>query len=323
MKIIRSPYFSPYFNCTLEEVLLKNTSFKEDVLLIYQNENAIIIGRNQNVYEEIDLEKVKQEKIEIFRRLSGGGAVFHDLGNINFSFITNKKKITQEMFLKPMMDFLKSLGLKVNFHGRNDLILEEKKFSGNAQYVWKNRMFHHGTLLFDCNLEKLSQVLKPKKIKIESKSIKSVRQRVTNLKPYLKKMNHNQFIEKMIDFFIKNFDAKLISIAKGDQKKTLKLKKVKKSKEWIFGKNPEFSFSNEQKFANGIIKLIIKIEQNKIKNIKFEGDFLSRKNVEDVYESFLNQEYKKENIKKILSKINTKDYFGNIKKNEILKLFFG
>ncbi|WP_215737314.1 lipoate--protein ligase [Mesomycoplasma hyorhinis] len=315
---------SPFYTLAMEELLLKDESIKEDIMYFYQHDNAIIIGKNQNIYEEVKLDVVEKEKIEVYRRLSGGGAVYHDLGNINFSFITKKENNNYEKFLSPIIEFFQSLGLDARFKGRNDLVVNGAKVSGNAQIVYKNRMVHHGTILFDANLSKLSEVLIPNKLKIESKGIKSIRQRVTNILSELDfKMYHDEFIEKLISFFEKKYQSKRQELPSKYDKELKELGEFKKSKEWVYGKNPSFSFKIQAKTDGGILKILANIENNKIYDIAFEGDFLSQKPVEEIYHLFIDQEFSKANIGRILDSVELEHYFGAIKKEEIIALFFG
>ena len=174
----------PRINLAIEEYALNNLNVDEGLLLFYINQPSIIIGRNQNTIEEINTDYVDEKEIIVVRRLSGGGAVYHDLGNLNFSFLTvddgdnfqNFKKFTQ-----PVVDALKNMGIDSELSGRNDILANGRKISGNAMFSKNGRMFSHGTLMFDANIDEVVNALRPKKEKIESKGIKSVRSRVTNV----------------------------------------------------------------------------------------------------------------------------------------------
>lgn len=327
MKIFKINETSPYVTLSLENLIMNDEDIKGDILILYQHNNAIIIGNNQNAYEEINREYVKEKNIELARRLSGGGAVYHDLGNINFSFITDyNKKSGYERFLKPIIDYLKSLGLNAEFHGRNDVLVNGAKISGNAQYINnKNRIVSHGTLLFNVNLSVLSKALNPSKIKYESKGIQSVRKRVTNILEELPvKITAEEFINKLIDFFIKNYDSSLEEIPyKKYEKELSELKNKFSSEEWIYNKSANFSFSNTEKFQGGILSVKANVENGKIINLVFEGDFLSKRDIKEIEKLFDNITLSEKEITKILDSINLEEYFGTIKKEEILKLILG
>jgi lipoate-protein ligase A len=186
MLLIYNDKTNPYFNLAMEEYLLKN--FNEDLFILWRNESSVIVGKNQNTLSEINLEYIKENNIPVVRRQSGGGAVFHDLGNINFTFIANDNNSFSDFkrFTQPIIDLLKTLDINAEFSGRNDLLIDGKKFSGNAQYNYKNKVMHHGTLLFSSQIGDLSNALKVKPIKFEGKGIKSVKSRVTNISEHLK-----------------------------------------------------------------------------------------------------------------------------------------
>ena len=185
MRYIYNDSTEPYFNLALEEYFLKQTD--EEYFILWRNEPCIVVGKNQNTLSEIHLEFVKERNIKVVRRLTGGGAVFHDLGNINFTFIVNDESSFNDFkgFVAPIIGTLKTLGIDAEFSGRNDMLIEGKKFSGNAQCKHKSRVMHHGTLLFSSNMNDLSGALKPKDIKFSDKSVKSVASRVTNISEHL------------------------------------------------------------------------------------------------------------------------------------------
>lgn len=324
MKIILSNSNDPYYNLSLEEILLKDNNINEDIVLIYINQNAIIIGRNQNAHEEINSDYVSENEIKLVRRVSGGGAVYHDKGNINFSFITKKEKNSYSKFLEPIILFLKSLGLNASFKGKNDLVIDGFKVSGNAQYIYKERIFHHGTLLFDTNLSILGQALRVNKLKLESKGIKSARQRVSNIRPLLNEdMSPEEFSSKLINFF-EGKGYVLFDITNYKVNEIKALLNVRKSSGWIFGKNPEFVVNNEKRFFGGTISVHINIKENIITEILFRGDFLSSIEIDDLYKLFINQDFNDRNIKRIINDIDNFDnYFEKIKKDELCELILG
>ncbi|MEE3928250.1 lipoate--protein ligase [Mycoplasmopsis ciconiae] len=326
MKIFKCENTSPYVTLSIEECLVSDPDMKGDILYIYQHNNAVIIGKNQNAYEEIKKDYIDQNNIELARRVSGGGAVYHDLGNVNFSFITDyNKKSGYKRFLNPIIEFLNSLGLKAEFHGRNDLLCNGAKISGNAQFIYKNRIVSHGTLLFDVDLTKLSNALNPSKLKFQSKNIQSVRQRVTNIAKELDySMDVNEFIDKLIKFFVENNKATYEELPLDKYQSKLKeLIELRKSNEWIYNKKADFSAQSTAKFNGGILSVKINVEHNIIDNIVFEGDFLSKKDVSDVEKALIGCEYNKEEFTKILERFELEEYFGGIEKREILELVFG
>ncbi|WP_406617138.1 lipoate--protein ligase [Mycoplasmopsis adleri] len=326
MKIYDIKSTSPYETLNLENIIMRDPDIKGDVLLFYQHKNAIIIGKNQNIYEEINEQFVKDNNITLARRKSGGGAVYHDLGNLNFSFISDKSdNNSYQKFLEPIIAFLNSLGIKAEFHGRNDILANGFKISGNAQYLEKNRIVSHGTLLFDVDMTILAKALNPNKIKYESKGIQSHRARVSNIKDLLPvKMSVQEFKDKLIQFFLKDPNNTLEEIPQDKYKNEFnKLKELFQSKEWIFNRFADFTYTNTQKFPGGLITVKGLIEEGVIKQIKFEGDFLSKKDVSEIEPLFNNVAYDSKEIAKVLDKINLEEYFGTITKEELLTLIKG
>lgn len=188
MKFIENNSIDPHYNLAFEEYIFKHLESDEDFVLLWRNGPSIIVGKNQNTIEEINLEYVKENNINVVRRVTGGGAVYHDLGNLNFSFITKPKSndlIDFQTYNVPIIKALQKLGVNCQLSGRNDLTIDGRKFSGIAQSIIKGKVLNHGTLLFDSELDALTKALNVKRDKIESKGIKSVASRVTNIKTYV------------------------------------------------------------------------------------------------------------------------------------------
>ncbi|EGV00471.1 lipoate--protein ligase [Mycoplasmopsis columbina] len=326
MKIFRIKSQSPYETLSLENLIMNDPDMTGDILLIYQHSNAIIVGNNQNTREEINRQYVQENKIELARRLSGGGAVYHDSGNVNFSFITDyDQKGGYERFLTPIISFLRSLGLNAEFKGRNDLLVNDAKVSGNAQYLSKNRIVSHGTLLFKVDLTKLSNALNPSKIKYESKGIQSIRKRVTNIWDELEnKIDVEEFISRLINYFIEHNNAIYEEIPYAKYQKDLEILKAKfSSEDWIYNKAANFTFTNGNKYPGGIINIKGNIKEGIIKELVFEGDFLSKSNVKEIEHFFINVPLNEKSIMEVLDSINFENYFGTLEKTEIIELLLG
>lgn len=311
MLLIYNDNTNPYFNLAMEEYLLKNST--EDLFILWRNKPSVIVGKNQNTLSEINLEYVKENSIPVVRRQSGGGAVFHDLGNINFTFITNNNNSFSDFkkFTQPIIDLLKTMGLDATFSGRNDLLIDGKKFSGNAQYNYRNKVMHHGTLLFSSQITDLSNALKVKSIKFEGKGIKSVKSRVTNISEHLDtKMSVLEFKDLIMNYMASiDSDNKLYTLSKEDIDGIEKLVEKKYNTwEWNFGNSPKYSFSNELKYPGGNVEFNLEINKGVISKIKFFGDFFGKEDIENLEILLSGVKHKEESLREILSNIDINNY---------------
>ncbi|SOC44105.1 lipoate--protein ligase [Ureibacillus acetophenoni] len=319
----------PRVNLAIEEYILKNLDVEKDsYLLFYINQPSIIIGRNQNTIEEINTDYVEDNGVIVVRRLSGGGAVYHDLGNLNFSFITkddgesfhNYKKFTQ-----PVVDALAKLGVQAELSGRNDILAEGRKVSGNAQYATKGRMFSHGTLMFDLNIDAVVDALKVKKDKIESKGIKSVRSRVTNIKPFLKEdITIEDFkLEILKSIFGGEEQINYYELTEEDWEKIHEISRTRyQTWEWNYGKSPRFNIQKTERFPSGGIDIRLEVNKGIIEEVKIYGDFFGVGEVAEIEELLTGVQYSRETIAEKLGDIDIAHYFGGITKEDFLKLIY-
>ena len=312
MLLIYNEITNPYFNLAMEEYLLKN--FTEDMFILWRNENAVIVGKNQNTLSEINLDYIKEHSIPVVRRQSGGGAVFHDLGNINFTFIANNNDSFSDFkrFTTPIIDLLKTLNINAEFSGRNDLLIDGCKFSGNAQYNYKNRVMHHGTLLFSSQITDLSNALKVKPIKFEGKGVKSVKSRVTNISDHLKEpLTILEFKDLIMNYLEKiNTDNKHYTLSELDIENINKLVEEKYSTwDWNFGNSPKYTLYNELKYPGGNVEFNLNVDKGIIKDIKFFGDFFGKYDISTVEDLLINTKHEENNLREILNSININDYF--------------
>ncbi|MBO0478771.1 lipoate--protein ligase [Vagococcus fluvialis] len=324
----------PRINLAIETYLVQEMPLDEPILLFYINEPSIIIGRNQNTIEEINTEYVEKQGIHVVRRLSGGGAVYHDAGNLNFSFIMpddgesfrNFGKVTQ-----PIIDALHDMGVEgAELKGRNDLVIDDKKFSGNAMYSTNGRMFAHGTLMFDSDVNEVVNALKVRKDKIESKGIKSIRSRVTNIKPYLSDTHQNMSTKDFRqEILLKIFetdkleDVNVYKLTEKDWERINAISdKLYRNWDWNYGRSPEFDLVRRQRFAIGSIEAKMNISEGEIKEIKLFGDFFGLGEISDVEKVLTGVKYDKESIKAAVEEIDVKKYFGNIEKEDLVGLLY-
>lgn len=318
----------PRINLAIEEYALKNLDINETYLLFYINEPSIIIGKNQNTIEEINTEYVEGNGIHVVRRLSGGGAVYHDLGNLNFSFITKDDGESFHNFRKftePVVDALRKLGVNAELSGRNDLTVEGRKISGNAQFSTKGRMFSHGTLMLDSEIDSVVSALKVKKDKIESKGIKSIRSRVANISEFLKE---KITIEEFRALLLKNIfggkdQIEEYILTDEDWEKIHQLSKERyQNWDWNYGKSPKFNLQHSHRFPVGGIDIRLDVDKGKVENCKIYGDFFGVGDVSDIENKLIGVRYEKAELEKALEEIDIKHYFGNITKEDFLQLIY-
>lgn len=319
----------PRINLAIEEYALNTMNIEKDsFFLFYINQPSIIIGRNQNTIEEINTEFVESNGILPVRRLSGGGAVYHDLGNLNFSFITkddgesfrNFKKFTQ-----PIVDALGKMGVQAELSGRNDIMAEGRKISGNAQFSTKGRMFSHGTLMFDTEIDAVVSALKVRKDKIESKGIKSIRSRVANISEFLDEpMTIEEFRERLLEsIFEGKENINYYELTDEDWKQIHELSERRyQTWEWNYGKSPKFNLDHSHRFAPGTVDLKLQVNKGVIEDAAIFGDFFGVGDMADVESRLKGTIYSKEAIDQALADIDIPTYFGGISREEFLSLIY-
>jgi len=316
----------PYFNLAAEEYFFNN--FNENIFMLWRNSPAIIVGKHQNTLAEINYDYVKENNIKVVRRMTGGGAVFHDLGNINFTFIEtgeSEKLVDFRKYVQPILDILLKLGVNAKFEGRNDLTIDGKKFSGNAEHVYKNRILHHGTILFSAKMSDLTQALNVKDVKYTDKAVKSVRSRVTNVSEHLHTpLTVLEFINLVFNHILEMYeDAQIYEITDEDIQKINQLVENKYSTwEWNFGYSPEYNFSKSVRTEGGTLEVSMFVENGIIQRLRFYGDFFTHRDISEIEEAFVSIQHREDKVKQVLSHFNLDDFFFNINQNDILSAMF-
>jgi lipoate---protein ligase len=318
----------PRINLAIEEHILRNLDINETYLLFYINEPSIIIGKNQNTVEEINTEYVEGNGVKVVRRLSGGGAVYHDLGNLNFSFITKDDGNSFHNFAKftePVIKALAKLGVNAELSGRNDILVDGKKISGNAQFSTKGRMFSHGTLMLNLNLDHVVASLRVKKDKIESKGIKSVRSRVANIIDYLAEPISIEDFRSLLltHIFEDSGEVQEYVLTEEDWKTIHEISEQRyQNWDWNYGNSPKFNLQNSHRFPIGSIDIRLEVNKGVIENCKIYGDFFGVGDVNEIEEKLIGIRYERSEIEQALGDVDVKYYFGKVTKEEIINLIY-
>jgi lipoate-protein ligase A len=277
MLCIRLKDTNPCFCLAAEEFLLKNHS--EDIFMLWQSRNSVIIGKHQNAMSEIDYRYVRENGIHVSRRISGGGTVYHDLGNVNFSYIKNvsgHQEISFKKFTRPIIGALSELGINAETSGHNDLTVNGKKISGNAEHVFKNRVLHHGTLLFSCNLTNLGNAIRIVPGKYTGKAVQSNRSAVANISGFLPhSMIINDFIRHLLRYQIEHIPGSKMYEISGFEEEQIRLLSTRKfeTREWQFGYSPAYSFANSVKMNGKDLNIQLCVERGRIISAEISGNY--------------------------------------------------
>ncbi len=304
MLCILSNTTNPYFNIASEEYLLK--SFADDVFMLYINEPSIIVGKHQNTLAEIDYRLVKERGIKVVRRLSGGGAVYHDLGNLNFTFIRNGsdgKLVDFRGFTQPIVNLLGELGVKAKFEGHNSLNIDGKKFSGNAEHIFKNRVMHHGTLLFDTDMQTLADVLYVNTNRFADTAVKSVRAKTTNLSEHLSPhFTIDRFAALLMEFMQRTFlESNIYQFSKDDKEAIESLIAEKYSKwDWNFGYSPSYTFSRTLLLSGELVEMEVRVERGVISGIQFPQWFWNLPYIQSLSTTLRGVKHNEDDVVKVL-----------------------
>lgn len=325
MLYIIDNHIDPYWNLAAEEYLLKHIS--EPVFRLWRNSDSIIIGQYQNALAEIDLDYVKANNIKVVRRMTGGGAVFHDLGNLNFTFIEPHTKSEEsnamfKRFTAPIVEALNSLGVKAYLEGRNDLLIDGRKFSGNAMCISNSRVLQHGTLLFSASMNNLGAALKSRPEKFIGKAVQSNVSRVTNISEHLSgQMNIDEFQKYLGEYICK--DVTPYTYSEADLEAIEKLKNEKYGLDsWNFGHSPAYTTHNVKKFPGGLVEVNFTVKKGEIDQLEIFGDYFFVKPTEEFVSQLIGTPHTREALLEKLTLINTPDYFSNITAEQMIEMFF-
>lgn len=315
----------PTLNLAMEEYVLKNLPAEESYFLFYINRPSIIVGKNQNTIEEVNQTYIDAHNIDVVRRISGGGAVYHDTGNLNFSFITDDDGNSFHNFQKftePIVQALQSLGVNAELTGRNDIQVGQAKISGNAMVKVKNRMFSHGTLMLNSDLDEVQNALKVNPAKIKSKGIKSVRKRVANIQEFSNEpLEIEEFKKIILKTIFGETEVEEYKLTDEDWENIEKLSNDKyRTWEWNYGRNPKYNFEREEKFEKGFVQIKFDVKRGKIEHAKIFGDFFGVGDVTDLENALVGCLHDFEHIEEALSEYDLYHYFGDIDRHELIRL---
>ncbi len=325
MKYIDWKETDPQINLAFEEYVFNQMDQDESYFLLWQNDNAVIVGKHQNTIEEINQEYIRENDIKVVRRLSGGGAVYHDLGNLNFTFIVNDRGREQfdfQTFTRPLVEALKTLGVNAEFNSRNDIAIDGKKFSGNSQYAKRGRILHHGTILFNSNLATIQSALKVKKDKIESKGIKSVKSRVTNITDYLDETyTMEDFKAALLKAMFANDNLEKITLSNEEIQAIEQLKTEKYATwDWNYGKSPQYNLRKERKCDFGLITVLLQVEKGEIKDLHFYGDYFGNGDIQELEALFIGVKPSEAALSKVLINTDLADYINGLDAKTLIDL---
>jgi len=318
----------PRVNLALEEYVLRNRLAGEQLLLFYVNAPSIIIGRNQNTIEEINPPFIEERGIHVVRRISGGGAVYHDLGNLNFSFISPYAPgyfNNYAAFTGPVVEVLRELGVPAALGGRNDILADGRKISGNAQFATPGKMFSHGTLLCDTKLDDVTAALKPRPGKVESKGVKSIRSRVANISEFMASpIDVNELRERIIERIFGTRDRATLPLLALDESDWDAARELMGRKygtmAWNYGENPRSNVQRAQRFAGGEVDVRVDVQEGRVAHLRIFGDFMGRHDVDTLEQLLTGALYERAAMLDALGDIALEEFFTGITRDEVLSV---
>lgn len=326
MRYLKNPSTNPYYNMAFDEYCLESLPIDEPVFFLWQNRPAVIVGYNQEVNTEVNLDYLKEKGIDLVRRVTGGGAVYHDLENLNYTIVGRSEDLERDYpeYAALMMKALQALGVPATLSGRNDILVDGKKVSGFAKRVCKNRLMVHGTLMYNVDVDVLTHVLNPSTTKLQSKGIASVRSRVTNLCNYLPELSDIQaFKNRLEEILSNNYSDAEYKLSETDLAHIQQLTDEKFATwEWNYGRSPKATLVHSARLACGTVEIHLTLAENRITSCRFGGDFLGNLPASDVEKALTGIPYEINEIRKCLSKLEISRYFDRVSADNLLEMMF-
>ena len=326
MRYLKNPNIHPHYNMAFDEYCLESLPIDEPVFYLWQNKPSVIVGFNQEVNTEVNLEYLNQQGITLARRVTGGGAVYHDFGNLNYTIVGRSEDLERDYpeYTSLMMKALQALGVPATISGRNDILVEGKKVSGFAKRVCKNRLMVHGTLMYNVDVDVLTHVLNPSNSKLQSKGIASVRSRVANLCDYLPELTDIHTFKNRLEEILSNgyADAEY-QLSKEDLANIQRLADEKFSTwEWNYGHSPKATLVHSARLVCGMVEIHLTLAENRIVSCHFGGDFLGNLPASDVEAALIGTPYDIDSVRKCLSSMEINCFFDGIVADDLIKLMF-
>ena len=326
MRYLKNPSTNPYYNMAFDEYCLESLPIDEPIFFLWQNRPAVIVGYNQEVNTEVNLDYLKEKGIDLVRRVTGGGAVYHDLENLNYTIVGRSEDLERDYpeYAALMMKALQALGVPAILSGRNDILVEGKKVSGFAKRVCKNRLMVHGTLMYNVDVDVLTHVLNPSTTKLQSKGIASVRSRVTNLCNYLPELSDIQaFKNRLEEILSNNYSDAEYKLSETDLAHIQQLTDKKFATwEWNYGRSPKATLVHSARLACGTVEIHLTLAENRIASCRFGGDFLGNLPASDVEKALTGIPYEIHEIRKCLSKLDISRYFDRVSADNLLEMMY-
>lgn len=330
MRYIISQSLDPAFNQAQEEYFLKHSPFADDLMIFWITEPTCLLGKNQNTLEEINEEYVRSQGLHVVRRLSGGGCIYMDEGNLLFTFITENRDSVGpdfERFTRPVAAALQSMGIPAEVSGRNDILIGGRKFSGNAQYYYRNRVLHHGSMLYSTNLGNLALALKSRPDKMASKGVRSVRSRVTRIADHLENpWPIGEFRDRLIREIVRSFGLGEVQRYEPTPEDLEAIEEIAEARfrnwDWNYGHSPRFSLVRSGRYPGGGVEFHLDVDKGRIREARIFGDFFSRLDISGLEEKMQGLRFERKELETFLSGLRVDHYFGTIQAGELLECLF-